>query len=755
MGKKPDSASKNKRSLPTRKEILEFIQSSSGKVGKREIARAFHIKGAERIALKQLLKEMANDGLLEGSRKEYRQPGTIADVTIIEIMGQDDEGDYFGRPTHWDEQEEGPAPLVLIGEPKKRRMHPAGVGDRVLAHIDKLSSNDDTYNYLAHPIKILPKDKRRLLGVYSKSDNGGEIQPIDKKQLKVWAVRQEDAGEAQTGDLVSFEIVSRGRFSAAKARIIERLGNADDEGLISLIAIESHGIPNRFNETVIKEVAKLPALDLKNRADLRDVPLITIDPEDARDHDDAVYAEYDTDPDNKGGYCVIVAIADVAFYVQPGSNLDKEALKRGNSVYFPDRVVPMLPEKISNDLCSLREGEERPALAVKLIFDKDGHKIRHEFMRAIIKSASKLSYKQAQSAIDGQADKKTAPLIEPILKPLWSAYKAVKKARDNRAPLELDLPERKIIMDDKGNIQDIKIPDRLEAHKLIEEFMIQANVAAAEILEKKKSPLIYRIHDAPSDEKLKSFKDFLATLKIKFASSGRLLPHSFNGILARVKGQDWQDLITEVVLRSQAQAEYSSLNIGHFGLNLKRYAHFTSPIRRYADLIVHRALISALKLGNDGLKMDQIDDIETIAEQISQHERRAVLAERETVDRLIASHLSQKIGSKFKGKISGVNRAGVFVRLDDTGADGFIPISTLNGDYFIHDEVSHALIGERTGITYHLGLRVDVRLVEIVPTAGAMRFEMLSDGVKGKPLGYKGRHNQKRSKKPQRRFFRK
>lgn len=711
------------------------MQSSPGKVGKREISRHFHIKGGQRIALKRLLKEMTEDGLIEGGRKDMRQPGTISKVAIIMVTGQDDEGDFIGRPAIWDEANEGPAPKVLIGEGRGKAGKTPGVGDRVLSHIDKVNVDEHGYGYIARPIKVLPKDERRMLGIYRAVERGGEIQPIDKKQLKSWFVYKADSEKAEDGELVAFEVMSRGRSGAPKVRVVERLGNPEDQGLISLIAIETHGIPHHFSKKLLDELKRLPKLTAKGREDYRKVPLVTIDPPDARDHDDAVWAAADEDAANKGGWIVVVAIADVSFYVRPGSALDGEALKRGNSVYFPDRVVPMLPEKISNDLCSLVEGQDRPALAVELVFDKNGKKKRHSFKRIIMKSAAKLSYNQAQAAIDGHPDDKTKPLLEPILKPLWGAYEAVGKARAERAPLELDLPERKILMDDKGQIKDIIVPDRLDAHKLIEEFMIQANVAAAETLERKKSPLIYRVHDEPSEEKVQALKEFLETIDFKLGGSGPMRAANFNGVLRRAAGKDYAEMVTEVVLRSQAQAEYNPVNLGHFGLNLARYAHFTSPIRRYADLIVHRALVRALSLGEGGLDDAAVDELADIAAQISTSERRAMMAERETTDRLIASYLSSREGADFKARIGGVTRAGLFVRLDDTGADGFIPISTLGKDYYVLDEAAHALVGERSGETYHIGQRVDVRLVEIVPTAGAMRFEMLSDGVKGKGGG--------------------
>jgi len=459
------------------------------------------------------------------------------------------------------------------------------------------------------------------------------------------------------------------------------------------------------------------------------VPLVTIDPPDAKDHDDAVHAEPDPDPANKGGFIVHVAIADVAFYVRPGSALDRDALIRGNSVYFPDRVVPMLPERISNDLCSLVPGEARGALAVRMVIGPDGRKRSHTFHRVLMRSAAKLAYAQAQAAIDGQPDDITGPLLASVLKPLYAAYDAVKRARDERSPLELDLPERKILLKSDGTVDRVIVPQRLDAHRLIEEFMILANVAAAETLEKKALPLIYRVHDEPSLEKVHALQEFLKTLDIPFAKSGALRPSLFNRVLAQVQGQDHEPLVNEVVLRSQAQAEYSAENYGHFGLNLRRYAHFTSPIRRYADLVVHRALIRALGLGEGALPDSETPEhLSEVAAQISLTERRAMKAERETADRLIAHHLADRVGASFQGRISGVTRAGLFVKLDDTGADGLIPIRTLGTEYYNYDETRHALVGSRSGAMHRLGDVVDVRLVEAQPVAGALRFELLSEG---------------------------
>lgn len=722
--------------LPSKQDILDFLATATGEAGKREIARAFGIKGGDRIALKALLRDMTDDGLIAGSRRKLTRPGVLPPVTVLEIAGRDADGEFIAKPASWDE-EHGPAPRILMIESKRDAGPVAGIGDRVLARITPLGADAD-YPYQARTIKRLARARGQLLGIFRALSGGaGVIDPVDRKQLKEWPVARGQTNEAENGELVRFELTRSSRMGVQTARVTERLGNPQAQQMTSLIAVHAHGIPDAFPDSVLAEAQAAKEPDLGRREDLRHVPLVTIDPSDARDHDDAVWAEADPNPANRGGWVVIVAIADVAAYVRPGSALDKEARKRGNSVYFPDRVVPMLPERISNDLCSLIDDEPRACLAVRMIFDKDGRKLSQRFFRALMRSTASLTYEQAQAAIDGRVDEVTAPLLDTVLRPLWGAYASLALARTERGPLELDLPERKILLDDKGRVRGVASPPRFDAHRLIEEFMIAANVAAAETLEAKRSPLIYRVHDSPSKEKLAALGEFLNTIGIKLPKSGTLKPAQFNRILADTRATPTADLVGEVILRSQAQAEYKPANFGHFGLNLRRYAHFTSPIRRYADLIVHRALVRAIGAGPDGLSDTEINELDEIASHISDTERRAMAAERETADRLIAAFLADRIGAKFHARVSGLVRTGLFVRLTETGADGFVPASSIGHEYFFHDEVRQALVGEDSGLAYRLGDLVEVRLVEAIPTAGALRFEMLSEGrsIGARPRG--------------------
>jgi len=712
-----------RNSLPSREDLLAFIREHSGNVGTREIARAFGAKNADRAALKDMLRDLADEGTIERRRKRLHHGGGLPSVVLADVTGRDAEGELLARPTEWDEERHGAAPVIRIVTPRRARPgEVAGVGDRALLRIERSDDEEIT----ARVIKLIDRAKHRVLGILRHVAGGAaRLVPIDKKQLgRELVIAAEATGGATDGDLVAVEVAPGRRFGLTSGTVVERLGSLKSERAVSLIAIHAHGIPHVFSRAVLAEADAARAATLAGREDWRALPFVTIDPPDAKDHDDAVHATPDPDARNAGGHIVTVAIADVAGYVRPGSGLDRAAAERGNSVYFPDRVVPMLPERISNDLCSLRANEDRPALAVRMTIDADGRKRAHTFHRVMLRSAARLSYEQAQLAVSGRPDEITEPIVAKILEPLYAAYRSIRRARDERGPLDLELPERKIVLKSDGTVDRIVIPQRLEAHRLIEEFMILANVAAAESCERARVPLVYRVHDEPSPEKLNALREFLLTLDIALPKGGALRPDAFNRILQRVKGREVERLVNEVVLRSQAQAEYAPDNFGHFGLNLRRYAHFTSPIRRYADLIVHRALIRALKLGPDGLpEGTEPRALAEIAATISATERRAMKAERETADRLVAHFLADRVGATFDGHISGVTRAGLFIELDETGADGFVPARTIGDEYFRYHEASHAFVGGKA--TYRLGDPVTVELVEAAPVAGALRFRLL------------------------------
>lgn len=716
---------------PTKEQILDFVTKNPGKISVRDLARAFGIKGAGRIGLKKIVKDLQLEGTIERGRgRKFTRSGDLPEMSVIEIVDQDADGELIGTPVEWARDDDPPKIMIAPGDGRGTQGVPAvGVGNRILARLTK--QDDGTYE--ARVVRQLGQSAHQILGILARVKGQYRARPVDRRSKLEVAIEPGQEGGAKEGELVLIDPLPGRAYGLIRGKVKKSLGHIDSPGVISLIAVHAHGIPTEFPPGVIAEADQAKPATMSNRTDLRGVPLITIDPQDARDHDDAVWAGPDDNPNNKDGFVIIIAIADVAYYVRPGSALDREALKRGNSAYFPDRVEPMLPEHLSNELCSLKEKVERPVLAVRITFDAQGRKLSQNFMRAMMRSAARLTYQQVQAAIDGKPDDATGPLLEPIIKPLYAAYAKLAAARDKRSPLDLDLPEHRIKLDETGRIVSIGLRERLESMRLIEEFMIQANVAAAEVLEARNTPLIYRIHDQPSHEKIESFGQVLESINMSFAKGQVLKPAVFNRILERVKDSPHAEMINEVTLRSQAQAEYNVENIGHFGLNLRRYAHFTSPIRRYADLIVHRALIRALKLGDDGLSDAQIEILPKIATDITAHERRAMAAERDSVDRYLAAYMSEHIGAQFKARITGVTRFGLFVRLDATGASGIIPIRNIGNEYFRHDEGAHALIGDRTGTTYRLGEPVTVRLAEAAPVTGGLRFDLLDGGTEGKP----------------------
>ena len=715
---------------PGRQDILDFIAQNPGKTGKRDIAKAFNVKGSDRIYLKQLLREMTAEGLIEGNRQDgVRKAGTLHAVGVVEVTARDEEGALHGKIILRGEQQDTPDIIIF-----SKRKQPV-MGDQILARLNETSPGI----YRADTIKVITRaGSEKVIGILKgnlEPDKKGKIsayiEPIERRARHIFNISGTLPDNCAEGDIVVAEKISAVRSAQRhhpqQVKVTERVGSPDAPDAFSLIAIAEQSIPIEFPDAVIQQSEALKQFSMEGRQDLRELPLITIDPADARDHDDAVYACPDDNPDNEGGYLVWVAIADVATYVPPETPLDKEALKRGNSVYLPDRVVPMLPEKISNNLCSLRPDEERPCLVVKMTIDKNGNKKTHKFSRAIMKSAARLSYQQAQTGFDNQPDETATPVYETVLKPLWAAYQLMTKAREKRAPLDLDIPERKIIMNN-GRIEDIFTPQRLEAMRLIEEMMVSANVCAAETLEKHKTPLIYRVHNIPSEEKVYALAGFVKPLGVVIDLGQPMIPRLFNRLLEGARETEYGFMVQEAVLRTQSQAVYDPENIGHFGLNLSRYAHFTSPIRRYADLIVHRALIRALKFGSDGLPDSQIENLDETAAHISSTERRAMLAERSAKERYLSAFMSTRIGNEFAGHITGVTKSGLFIRLDDTGAEGFSPMSYLGRERFFANEDGMSLTGGTTGKTYRIGQTIAVRLLETNPIAGGMLMEPVLQG---------------------------
>jgi ribonuclease R len=830
--------------LPTREQILEFVEGSDQPAGKREIARAFGLSGQDKIALKQLLRDMTDEGLIDAAPgRAFHKMGGVPKVTVLRVVDIDEEGIAWAVPERW--EADSPEPRLRVLE-RKGRGSALGVGDRILARTEQRGTG-----YAAHPMKKLLKGSELVLGVvHQEGEKGFWLRPVEKKERRELPISE--LGRAGPGDLVLAE--KTGRAPRLTARVSEVLGDPFAPRSFSLIAIHKHGIPHEFPERVLEEAERMAALPLDPprdgegnhaqhggggpetrtepppprgsaarspspsrggslREDLTHIPIVAIDPADARDHDDAVWAASDDDPANAGGWKAIVAIADVSFYVRPGSALDKEARKRGYSVYFPDRVVPMLPETLSADVCSLKEGEDRAALVCHLQMTREGQLRSWRFSRARVRIAANIAYEDAQAAIDqilpgtGRGTAGTAvegvqrpaqpplhhpadgppprpgedrvevfsspcsmPEIEPAeppvpahlvettLKPLWACWRAMYKAREKRGPLELDLPERRVVLDEKGRIMSVAPRERLDAHKLIEDYMIAANVAAAKALETKKAPVMYRDHEPPSREKLVALKDYLKTFDVEFALGQVVRPSTFNRIIERIGDADFRPQIMEQILRTQTQAYYGPENHGHFGLALGSYAHFTSPIRRYADLVVHRSLVRAFGLGEGGLSDSEAEAMEVTGELISQLERRAMAAERDTLDRYVAAYLSERVGEVIDCRITGVQPFGFFATVEGLGGDGLVPVSTLGSEYFRYQEASQSLVGEETQETFSPGQRLRLRLAEANPVSGGLRFELPDaapqrpqlrrDGARGsgdKPRRVQGRRGRPRN----------
>lgn len=724
--------------MPSRDEILKFLGESQDAAGKREIAKHFRLKGAEKIALKALLKDMADEGLIDSDKgRAFHKMGGLPKVTVLKVIEADGR-DLIAIPDNW--QAEGvPMPRVRLSE---RGRSALAVGDRVLARTEEAGSG-----YRAFVMKKLQRASEQLLGVVEKGEGRKLwLKPVDKRIRRMVPIS--DPCNAEPGQLVLAE--QHGQRDRISAKVTEVLGEPFAPRSFSLIAIHKYGIPHDFPAEAIDEAeraAKLP-LSADHREDLRHLPIVAIDPVDARDHDDAIWATPDDDPANAGGYRAIVAIADVSYYVRPGGAIDRAARKRGNSVYFPDRVVPMLPEILSADMCSLKAGQDRAAMVCHLVIDASGKLRNWRFTRALVRLAANIAYEDAQAAIDGA---KPHELTDSVLKPLWACWKLLFMAREAREPLDLDLPERRIVLDEAGRIVSVAVRERLDAHRLVEDFMIAANVAAAKALEAKKAPVVYRVHEPPSREKLVALKDYLATFDISFALGQVVRPATFNGILARVTDDTVKPLVMEQVLRSQTQAYYGPRNMGHFGLSLASYGHFTSPIRRYADLLLHRALVDAHGLEQPpapkldlppttGLAEHDAASLDRICELISGFERRAMEAERETVDRYVAAFLATKVGEIHKVRITGVQSFGFFATIEEFGGDGLVPVSTLGAERFWYDEASQTLTGETSGERYAVGQRLELRLAEADPVTGAIKFELPEGGnyMPGPPPRSKG-----------------
>jgi ribonuclease R len=712
----------------TKQAVLDYLNQNPGPLDKRALARALHVTGAQRTALRNFLKELQREGAVDrGARKRFAPVGKVPPVSVIEIVGTDTDGELLAKPVNW--PDDRAAPRIYVAPPADK-IPALGIRERALARL----TPDADGGYDAKIIRRLERGPAEIIGVFAVVRGQGRIQPTDRRAKAEYSVQREKSGGARPGDLVRVRSSERRNFGLQEAEVVEVLGHLDDPGAVSLIAINQHEIPTEFPPEALTQAAHAKPVTLGERDDLRQLPLVTIDGADARDFDDAVWAEADTSADNKGGYHLIVAIADVAWYVRPGDALDKSAYERGNSVYMPDRVVPMLPEKLSNDLCSLRPKEDRAVMAVHLWIDSAGNLTRHRFVRGLMRSAARLTYEQVQEFKDTGRTDLPREVADMVTGPLYGGFAALTRARIRRGTLDLDVPEYKVMMNEAREIERIVPRARLDSHRLIEEYMIAANVAAAETLEKVGYPCMYRVHDRPDEARLESLREFLDSLGLNLPRGQVIRSRNFADLLGKVADRPEARLVNETVLRSQAQAIYSPDNLGHFGLALRRYAHFTSPIRRYADLLVHRALISGLRLGEGGLDKEAGRTFAVVGEHISNTERRAAAAERDALERYITLFLKDRVGASFPGHISGVTRFGLFVALDDLGAQGLIPIRTLGSDFLVHDELRHTLTGRNSRQVYRLGDPVTVQLKDADPITGSLVFRVMDHEDSGLSL---------------------
>ncbi len=723
-------------------DILSLLHEHSEPLNKRDIAKAFGIKGGEdRVAMKQILRKLEKEGAIEKMKGgAYGVPESMPSVGVVVVTNISVDGEMYAAPEEWQENSQGAPPKIEI-MPDKKNFAKLKEGSRALVRFSRVDANE----YEAIVIKALDEQRtNRVLGMIRYNKHGPLLAPTDKKSRMEYAINPVDLNGAKEGDLALGEVLPSSGLKLKKVKIVEVLGKQGDPKAISLISMYENGLSEDWPSAVIAESEGLKVPDLKGRDDLRDIPLVTIDGADARDFDDAVFAEKLDD----GGFHLIVAIADVAHYVRPGSELDIEAKRRGNSTYFPDRVVPMLPEALSNDLCSLRPKEPRACMAVHMYIDAHGNMKKYKFVRGLMRSAARMTYEQVQAFYDFNTSEASSRKrgSDPVFKEipeqvgdavmyLYEAYAVLDEARQKRGALDLDLPEKQIMINEKNEMTGVRIRDRLNSHKLIEEFMILANVAAASALEDKRDPksfpCVYRVHDQPKADKLDSVREFVESFGLSLPKGQVTKPSQINGILRQAAKLPYSHLISTVILRCQNQAVYAASNLGHFGLALPKYAHFTSPIRRYADLLVHRSLISAYGLGKGGISDGEIASIDEICEHISTTERASMVAERSATDRFTAAFLSTQIGAVFQGKISGVTRFGLFVTLDESGADGIVPMKSMGDDFYIHDEQQHALIGRKKRRVFRLGASVSVKLAEADGLTGSTVLHLTGESLNG------------------------
>ncbi len=697
-GPKRDAAGERRyeHKIPGRDQILAAMEQAKQPLTLEALAPRFGIRTEQhRRALENRLRAMVRDGqLLRNRADEYCLTGHLDVVTGTVLAHRDGFG--FLRP------DDGSDDLYLAA----REMQTLWDGDRVAAR-----ANDTSRGREGHVVEILARGKTRIVGQFRRERGIDSVLESGESRTEVLIARGAAHG-AKPGDIVSVEVLEYpSKRSHAIGRVVEIVGRKDQSGIDTDVAILAHGIPNEWPAEALAEARswspEVPDKAKEGRVDLRAVPLVTIDGADAKDFDDAVYCEPHGD-----GWRLLVAIADVSHYVRPDSPLDREARGRGTSVYFPDRVVPMLPEELSNGLCSLKPHVDRLCLVCEMQVSRSGEVTRSHFYDAVMRSAARLTYTEAAGMLVAARPRGQQAELKPALQHLNAVYEAFAAVRQRRGAIDFDLPEAKIELDERGQVRSVRTVERLVTHKIIEECMIAANVEAAKRLRKGKIASLYRVHEGPDEGKLEELVLFLRTFGHKLTPN-KIAPKEINRILASVVGKPEEELVETVVLRSMMQARYQPGNVGHFGLALGAYAHFTSPIRRYPDLLVHRAI----KWLNDkrsakGFRYG-LEEMQHLGEHCSRTERRADEATREVAERLKCIYLKERVGETFDVVISRVVPFGLFVRLPEVQADGLVHVTALPRDYYHRDPTGTALKGERTGREYRLTETLKVRLVAV------------------------------------------
>jgi len=715
-----------KHQIPNRNELLDYFKRVHQPLKVNDISRVFGLKGiGMRALLLEKLQKMVRTGqIIENRREEFYFTEKLELLTGTVSA----HSDGFG----FVQRDDGNQDIYLSAWEMRLLID----GDRVTV---KLVANNRRDRLEGRVVEVLEHRLSKVVGQFIRERGIGVVIPDNPKISHKIMIPKGEALSAKPGQIVVVRILEYpSDVEQAVGKVIQVIGGVDKKGIATEIAIHSHDIPTIWPKEVrkyVKRISSTISTDAKkDRLDLRDMALVTIDGTDARDFDDAVFCE-----SSSSGWRLVVAIADVGYYVEKGTPLDQEAIKRGTSVYFPDRVVPMLPEVLSNGLCSLNPRVDRLCMVCDMKVDKEGKVIEFRFYEGLMRSAARLTYEQVNSLFLNKEHTTVPKNLHKPLSHLRDLYMALAKARRRREAIELDIPQARIKLDDKGMVTNIELVSRNDAHRLIEECMIVANVQAAKFLRRHRIAGLYRNHAKPDPDRFDELRQYLLSLGLKVSHSEHVKPWHFNRILQQVQGRSDAQAISMIMLRSLAHAEYHPRNIGHFGLSLDAYAHFTSPIRRYPDLLVHRAIrhiINGSKVGSYGYDGSNMERLGVIS---SAHERRAEGATREVEASLKCQFMLDKVGNDYDAHITGVTNFGVFVQLPDLQIDGLIHVTNLLNDYYHFEQKEMCLIGKKTGTRYEIGnqLRVMVSYVDL--ESKRVDFRLSRDSDKGRAAGRRNR----------------